>query len=154
MSFREKMLWVSLIAETAIWGSYLFDVGWLLAHGRVDAGQALGGFIMSVFWLVVVEVAAATILAVMAPNDANAPEDARDRDFAATASVPAYHLLSLLVIAVTIATPAIITAAPRWLSGDRETIYAVVIGNALLLALVLAHAVRTTAQLWRYRREG
>lgn len=154
MSFREKMLWVSLIAETAIWGSYLFDVGWLLSRGLVDAEQALGGFIRSVIWLVVVEVVAATILAIMAPSDANAPEDARDRDFAATASVPAYNLLSLLVVGVMIATPAIVTAAPRWLSGDRETIYAVVIGNALLMALVLAHTVRTTAQLWRYRREG
>ncbi|OYY77637.1 MAG: hypothetical protein B7Y43_09925 [Sphingomonas sp. 28-62-20] len=154
MTFREKMLWVSIVAETAIWGSYLFDVGSLLARGTVNAEQAYGGFIQSVVLLVTVEVAAAIILAIWAPADANAPEDARDRDFAATAAVPAYTLLSMLVIAVMVATPIIVTAAQRWLTGDPKTIIAVVIGNALLLALVAAHVVNAGAQLWRYRREG
>jgi hypothetical protein len=154
MTFREKMLWVSMVAVTAIWGSYLFDVGWLLARGTVDAGQAYGGFVQSVILLVIVEVAAVTILAIIAPADANAPEDARDRDFAATAAVPAYHMLSLLVVAVMLATPAIVAAAPRWLTGDPATINAVVIGNSLLLALVLAHLVHSAAQIWRYRQEG
>ena len=64
MSFREKMLWVSIVAETVIWGSYLFDVGILMARGTVDAEQAYGGFIKSVILLVMVEVAAAIILAI------------------------------------------------------------------------------------------
>ncbi|OYY72631.1 MAG: hypothetical protein B7Y47_02530 [Sphingomonas sp. 28-63-12] len=148
------MLWISIIAETAIWGSYLFDVGRLLARGTVDARQAYGGFIQSVILLVIVEVAAVIALAVMAPADASAPTDARDRDFAATAAVPAYNLLSLLVVGVMLATPVIVTAAQRWLSGDPATVIAVVIGNALLLALVVAHVVHAGAQLWRYRREG
>ncbi len=154
MNFREKMLWVSIIAETVIWGSYLFDVGSLMARGTVDADQAYGGFIKSVILLVMVEVAAAIILALWTPSDANAPEDARDRDFAATAAVPAYNLLSILVIGVMVATPFIVTSAQRRLTGDPETIIAVVIGNALLLALVAAHVVNAGAQLWRYRREG
>ncbi len=154
MTFREMMLWVSMVAVTAIWGSYLFDVGSLLARGTVDAGQAYGGFIKSVILLVGVEVAAAIILAIIAPADAEAPMDARDRDFAATAAVPAYHLLSALVVAVMLVTPGIVAAAPRWLTGDADTINAVIIGNALLLALVLAHLVHSGAQLWRYRREG
>lgn len=154
MGFREKMLWVSIIAETVIWGSYLFDVGSLMARGTVDVEQAYGGFIQSVILLVTIEVIAAIILAIWAPSEANAPEDARDRDFAATAAVPAYHLLSILVIGVMVATPFIVTSAQRWLTGDPETIVAVVIGNALLLALVAAHIIHAGGQLWRYRREG
>ncbi|OYY91510.1 MAG: hypothetical protein B7Y45_02830 [Sphingomonas sp. 28-66-16] len=154
MSFREKMLWVSMVAVATIWGSYLFDVASLLARGTVDAGQAYGGFVKSVVLLVGVQVAAAIILAIMAPAEANAPEDARDRDFAATAAVPAYKLLSLLVVVIMLATPAIVAAAPRWLTGDPDTINAVVIGNALLLALVLASLVNAASQLRRYRREG
>lgn len=154
MSFREKMLWVSMVAVTAIWGSYLFDVGWLLAQGTVDAGQAYGGFIKSVILVVGVQIIATIIVAISAPADANAPVDARDREFAATAAVPAYNVLCLLVVAIMLATPTIVAAAPRWLTGDATTINAVVIGNALLLALVLAHLVDCGAQLWRYRREG
>lgn len=154
MSFREKLLWVSMVAVTAIWGSYLFDVGWLLARGTVDAGQAYGGFIKSVILVVGVQIMATIILAISAPADANAPMDARDREFAATAAVPAYNVLSLLIVAIMLATPTIVAAAPRWLTGDAATINAVIIGNALLLALVLAHLVDCGAQLWRYRREG
>ncbi len=148
------MLWVSIIAEAAIWGSYLADIGLRLAHGTVDADQAYNGFIRSVVLLVTVEVVAAIILALIDPADANAPADARDRDFAATAAVPAYNLLSVLVILVMIAIPVIVAAGPRFLSGDPTTIIAVIIGNALLLALVLAHLAHAGAQLWRYRREG
>lgn len=154
MNFREKMLWVSIVAETAIWGSYLFDILSLLARGVVDAEQAFGGFIRSAILLVGVEIAAAIILAIASPKDAEAPADARDRDFAATAAVPAYNVLSVLVIMVMLATPVIIAAAPRWLTGEPVIVNAVIMGNALLLALVLAHLVNVTAQLWRYRREG
>ncbi|OYY64348.1 hypothetical protein [Sphingomonas sp. 28-62-11] len=154
MTFREKMLWVSMVAVTAIWGAYLVDVGWLLARGVVDAGQAYGGFIKSVILVVGVQVAATIVLAIMTPDDANAPTDVRDRDFAATAAVPAYTVLSLLIVMIMLAMPLIVAAAPRWLSGPPETVNAVVIGNALLLALVLAHLVDCGAQLWRYRREG
>lgn len=154
MTFREKLLWISLIAVTAIFGSYLVDIGRLLSRGVVDAGQAYGGFVRSCILLVGIEVAGAIILAIIAPEDANAPADARDRDFAATAAVPAYHLLSALIVVVMLATPAILAIAPHWLKGNPATVSAVVLGNALLLALVLAHIVHSGAQLWRYRREG
>ncbi len=148
------MLWVSLVAEAAIWGSYLFDIGLLLAHGKVDVGQATGGFIKSVVLLITVEVIAAIVLAIIDPKDADAPADFRDREFAASAAVPAYTLLSASIVVVMLLTPIIIAAAPRFVSGDPAMVSAIVLCNAMLLALVLAHLLHCGMQLVRYRREG
>ena len=154
MSFREKTLWVSMLAVAGIWGAYLFDIGTLLARGTVDAEQAYGGFVRSVVLLVLVEIVAVIVLAVVAPADADAPIDARDRDFAASAAVHAYNLLSACVVIVMLATPVALRLAPRYLTGDPATVNAVVIGNALLLSLALAHLLHCGWQITRYRREG
>ena len=154
MSFREKMLWVSMVAVAAVWGSYLFDVGRLMAHGKVSVDQAYGGFIRSVVLVVIVQVVAAIVLAIWSPKDADAPADVRDKAIAASAAMPAYTLLSLLVVVIMLTTPAIIGLAPQLLSGDAATVNAIVMGNALLLALVLAHLVDCAVQIYRYRREA
>ncbi|KQS01863.1 hypothetical protein ASG11_13635 [Sphingomonas sp. Leaf357] len=151
MTFREKSLWVSMIASAAIWGSYLFDVGSLLAHGTVSAAQAYGGFTRSVILLVVVQVAATIVLATMAPSDANAPEDMRDKEFAASAALPAYTLLSLVIVVAMLAIPLLVQVAPRYITGDPAMVIAIVLGNAMLLALVIAHVTYCAAQIHRYR---
>ncbi len=152
MTFREKLLWVSMIAVAAIWGSYLFDVGKVLTYRSVNADQAYGGFIKSVMLLVAVEVVAAIALSILSPADAKAPTDMRDREFAASAAVPAYNLLNCLIVVTMLATPGIVRLAPQYISGDPATVTAVLIGNAMMLALVLAHIVYCGAQIRRYRR--
>lgn len=152
MTFREKMLWVSMIASAAIWGSYLFDVGSLLARGTVSAAQAYGGFTRSVILLVVVQVAATIVLATMAPSDANAPEDMRDKEFAASAALPAYNLLSFVIVVAMLAIPLLVQTAPRYITGDPAMVIAIVLGNAMLLGLVVAHVTYCAAQIHRYRR--
>lgn len=152
MTFREKMLWVSMIAVAAIWGSYLFDVASLLARGRVSVGQAYGGFIKSVILLVIVQVIAAIVLAIMAPKDANAPEDMRDKEFAASAAVPAYNVLNVLIVVMMLCLPAATRLAPHYVTGDPATVITILIGNAMLLTLVLAHLTYCGAQIRHYRK--
>ena len=68
--------------------------------------------------------------------------------------MPAYHLLNVLIVIVMLLTPIMLAAAQRYLTGDPVVVSAIVLGNAMLSALVLAHLVHCGVQIVRYRREG
>lgn len=152
MSFREKVLWVSATAVLVIWGSYFLKLVASLRSGPADASDAIGGFIGSVIMLVIVQVAAVIVLAIASPGEANAPPDDRERAFDIGAGRPAYVTLSVLIVVIMLATPLIIPVAPTLVSGDPAVVAGLVIGNALLFALVMAELVHSGWQIVCYRR--
>lgn len=136
MAFREKIAWVAFVSTVLIWGAFFI----ILAIAPHDArGLAmLGPFIVATVAQAAVMIAAASIWAISAPKEANAPADERDRAIGLRATRMAYLTLILGVIAIIV-----------WLHvglHGPDTIF------ALAGAFILAEAVRFGATAIGYRK--
>lgn len=135
MAFREKIAWVSFLSTVLIWGAF-FVVLALVPH-QARGLAMLGPFIVATVAQAAVMIAAATIWAISAPKDANAPADERDRAIGLRATRMAYLTLILGVVAVIV-----------WLHfglHGPDTVF------ALAGAFILAEAVRFGATALGYR---
>jgi uncharacterized membrane protein len=135
MSFREKTAWISLISMSVIYGFYLWSVG------RSEGFKGpihLGGLLKTVIALVVVQVALTIVAAALAPKEANAPCDERDKLIRLRATHVAYSAL-----ATSIAFACFFGAL------NPPIIFNT---NALLLVLVVAEMSRSACQIVQYRR--
>lgn len=136
MAFREKIAWVAFVSTALIWGAFFATLAFVPPAMRGLA--MLGPFIVATIAQAAVITAAATIWAISAPQEANAPADERDRAIGLRATRLAYLTLALGVIAVI-----------GWLHvglHGSDTIF------ALAGAFILAEAVRFGATAIGYRR--
>ncbi len=136
MAFREKIAWAAFLSTVLIWGAFFI----ILAVVPHDArGLAmLGPFIVATVAQAAVMIAAASVWAISAPKEANAPADERDRAIGLRATRMAYLTLILGVIAVIV-----------WLHfglHGPDTIF------ALAGAFILAEAVRFGSTALGYRK--
>lgn len=154
MAFREKMLWASMIATLGIWGLYFLRFVQEIRAGHFDQSAATGDFIQTVGLIVAVHVIAAIVLAVISGKEANAPADDREKAFALAAYRPAYFTLSAAVVTLMITAPVLLRIASEWRPAPPPDLAPVLLGNALLAALVLAEIVHDAWQLARYRMGG
>lgn len=135
MAFREKIAWVSFLSTLLIWGAFFIILA-TVPHGMRGLAM-LGPFIVATMAQAAVMIAAASIWAIGAPKDANAPADERDRAIGLRATRMAYLTLILGVAAVIV-----------WLHlglHGPDTIF------ALAAAFILAEAVRFGATALGYR---
>ncbi|MEO9132081.1 MAG: hypothetical protein ABI240_12835, partial [Sphingomonas sp.] len=146
------MLWASAATTVVIWGWYFLGFVSALQGPAFNVGAEIGKFLFAVVALIVVQVAAAIVLAISSPTDAQAPADDRDREFALVAYRAAFVTLSVLIAALTVVAPLTMATAPAWLGGKPMNLVPIVISNALLLSLVIAELVRSATQLLLYRR--
>ncbi|MEG3146305.1 hypothetical protein U1839_16760 [Sphingomonas sp. RT2P30] len=134
MSFREKIAWVALagIAFAAV-----LYFGNLATH---DAPHAyfVGLFVAVMIAQAVITAVAAIVVAVLAPADARAPRDERDRGIARLAAGQSYYalLLGVMAAAVTI--------------HFGMSLFGML--NLLLAVIMLAEALRFACQIVAYRR--
>jgi len=154
MAYREKVQWVSLATMLLVWGAYFARLAASLAAGRPIPGETLGGFAGAVVLLVVIQVAAIVAIAIHRPSEAEQPADPREREIERRAGSGAYAVLSLLVVAVMLATPLLTIVAPVALGRPSGTVAAMLVGNALLAALVLAAIVHSLWQILLFRRQS
>lgn len=154
MAFREKVAWTSLVTILAVWGWYFATLVAGFRAGGETFGDLAGRFVLAVILLVAIHIAAAIALAIASPREADAPADDRERGFALVAYRAAYFTLSTLVVITMLATPLIVHVAPTLLKGDPANVAAIVIGNAILFALVAAEAVHAGWQIVRFRMGG
>ena len=154
MAYREKVQWVSLATSLIVWGLYFAQLAASLAAGQPAPGETLGGFIGAVILLVVIQVAAIIAIAIHRPSEAELPADPREREIEQSAGKGAYAVLSLAVVAIMLATPVLTVAAPAALGQPTGTVAAMLVGNALLAALVLASIVHSIWQIILYRRQA
>lgn len=136
MAFREKIAWASLLSTVLIWGAF-FVILALVPH-QARGLAMLGPFIVATVAQAAVMIAAATIWAIRAPKEANAPADERDRAIGLRATRMAYLTLILGVVAVIV-----------WLHfglHGPDTVF------ALAGAFILAEAVRFGATALGYRK--
>jgi hypothetical protein len=154
MAFREKMLWVSASATLLLWGWYFARFVTQLRAGSFDQGAAVGNFIMTIVLLIAVQGIAGIALAIMSGREAGAPADDREKAFSLGGYRVAYFVLAALVVTLMLAGPVLLRIANEWTPAPPPGLAPVLLGNALLLALVAAELAHSGYQLFRYRRGG
>jgi len=136
MSFREKIAWISLAVTVAVYGGYFV---FLTARGGEGWLSDSFGLLMGTTVLFIVLMIALTVVAaVLAPADAAAPVDEREKLISLKASQFSYFALS---------------------SGAFTTIVALFVGtdrffaaNFLFFSLIVAEIAKDAAQIFYFRR--
>lgn len=154
MSYREKVQWTSLVIGLVVWGVYFARFAMSLSEGHPAPADALSGFIGAVIVLVILQVAAIIAIAIQRPSEAELPADPREREIEGRAAIAGYIVLCVAVCAVMLATPFLTVAGPAALGQQGGMTAAMLVGNALLAALVIASVVHSTWQLALYRRQA
>jgi hypothetical protein len=136
MSFKEKIAWISVVTTVLIWGGYF---GFMAATGgRYPGPVYFVGFIGAMIVQAILVTVASIVTAVVAPADASAGSDERDRAISRQAYALAYPVLLALVFCV----------AGSVHFGVRP----VGMAYGIMGAIVIAEIVHYAAQIAGYRR--
>jgi len=154
MAFREKMLWGSLAVTLGIWGWYFARFVGMMKAGIFDQAAATGDFAMSVVLIVIVQIVAATVIAIFTGRSADAIADDREKSFALAAYRPAYLTLTMGVVMLMLSGPVLLRIANEWQPVPPAGLAPILLGNGLLFVLVLGEVVHSIAQLIRFRMGG
>jgi len=138
MSFREKSAWISLLAYLGIYGFYFANVGSALMSGDPNGPQFLGFFGQSVVLFVLVIIVGTVIVAVLAPKDASAPEDEREKLITLKANSASGYVL---------ATGVVLTIGVIFYGAKDFLVI-----NLMFLSLVLSEVYKNLNQIVLYRR--
>lgn len=142
MSFREKGVWISMLANLAIYGWYFIQLAMALARGEADGAHFFGLLAVSVMLVVLVTVVLTIVLtvivAVRAPQELRRQEDEREKLIGLKAARLGY---------VVVASGALAAIGAICLGVDGF-----LIANELFLALVLSELAKNAAQIYHYRR--
>jgi hypothetical protein len=152
MAFREKMAWTTMVSSLLVWGWYFILLVRGLQAGGEMFGDLAGRFAIAVALLVVIQIVAAIAIAIANPREADAPADDRERGFALVGYRNAYVALYLLVIVTMLSAPLIVHVGPALLRGDPANVAAILIGNAILFALLVAELVQSGTNIYLFRR--
>jgi hypothetical protein len=133
MSFREKGAWISLLSMAGIYGIYF----WSVTH-RTSHFTGFGGLLGTIIALVVVQVVLNIAVAILAPAEAKAPRDERDK------------LIELRSMRFAYAGLATGIALACFFGAFSPPI--VFKTNSLLFILVTAEIMRSACQIVQYRR--
>lgn len=151
MAYREKVQWIALLTMLLVWGIYFWRLGDALVTGRL---AGFGEFVGAVILLVLLQVSATVAIALYRPSEAERPADPREREIECRAARIAYAVLSLGVVAIMLTAPLLTAIIPVALDNSTAMAPAMLIGNALLAALVIAALVNAAWQIALYRRHA
>lgn len=136
MPFREKTAWISLLATLAVYGGYFASLA--LAGGEERPAAAFGRLVGATVLFIVLMIVLTVITAVLAPKDAAAPPDEREKLISLKASQFSYFALSsgafAAIVALFVGTDRFFTA------------------NFLFFALIVAEIAKDAAQIVHFRR--
>jgi uncharacterized membrane protein len=136
MPFREKVAWISVVTTILVWGGYF---GFMAAtRGQMHGAVYLVGFVGAVIAQTILVVIASVITAILAPKDASAASDERDREISRRAYALAYPVLLTLIVCV--------AASMHFGMTPRDMAY------EIMGAIVIAEIVHYGAQIVGYRR--
>jgi len=135
MPFKEKIAWISVVTTILVWGGYF---GFMAVTGQRMPGQVyMVGFVGAVIVQTILVVVASIVTAVLAPKDASAGSDERDREIARRAYSIAYPVLLTLIVCV--AASMHLGVTPRDMAYE------------IMAAIVVAEIVHYGAQIVGYR---
>lgn len=139
MPFKEKIAWISVVTTAIVWGGYFtFAFRTMMTGGVPHPSIYMAAFTAALILQALLAAAAAIVVAILAPKDANAPADERDREVAHRSYAIAYPVLISLIVCVTVT---VYFGATPW---DLV--------NGMMAAIVIAEIVHYGAQIVGYRR--
>ena len=139
MPFKEKIAWISVVTTVIVWGAYFaFAFRTMVTRGVPHPVVYMGAFTAAVVIQAVLASIAAIVVAILAPKDAGAAADERDREVARRSYAIAYPVLISLIVCVTVT---VYFGATPW---DLV--------NGMMAAIVIAEIVHYGAQIVGYRR--
>lgn len=139
MPFKEKIAWISITTTVIVWGTYFFFAIRTVATGGVPHPAVyMASFTAALIVQGIMATIAAIIAAVLAPKDASAADDERDKAVARRACGIAYVVLISLIVCV---SATVHFGATPW---DLV--------NGMIGAIVIAEIVHYAAQIAGYRR--
>lgn len=154
MALREKALWASLSAVLFIWGWYFLQFIAAFRFGRFDQAAETSNFIIAVILIVIVHIISATTLTIRSGHDGESPADDREREIALLGSRAGYTVLSLLIVMMMLSSPVLLRIALEWRPALPTAIAPILLGNALLAAILIADIAATVTQLYRFRKDA
>ncbi|AQR63245.1 hypothetical protein BZG35_17510 [Brevundimonas sp. LM2] len=153
MSFREKHLWISIVATIGVWSVYFRAlVDRILRGGMEDPRFAVTvglGFAGAVFVVALIEAALTVLATFTTPKVDRETRDEREMLAAFKASHVSMSLLIVLVISL---------ASAAWISGvTRQALFTgpaamVVLANLLVACVVLSELTRFAFTLYLLKR--
>jgi hypothetical protein len=154
MPFREKIAWTSFVTTLLVWGYYFLALVRELATGDPEGSRFIGLAVGCTIAIVLLQVVATIVLAIHAPRDAESyptSPDERERLIEYRATRNAFFVLNLLAVSAAIATPFLAVAGPILLPQPAED-GMLLIGSAILFAIVAAELVRSGSQIFYFHR--
>jgi hypothetical protein len=152
MSFREKSIWISLIATLLIFGDYflnLISLGGLPADAAKTA--ALGLSLRALFLIIIVEIIFQGMLAVTNRKAAELGADERDKLFEYKGNNFGYTVLVIGVF-ITLGRIVFLEINPEFIEQSNGLTIPLLTAHILLFSFILSEVVRFSAQLYYYRR--
>jgi hypothetical protein len=152
MSFREKSIWISLIATLLIFGDYflnLISLGGLPADAAKTA--ALGLSLRALFLIIIVEITFQGMLAVTNRKAAELGADERDKLFEYKGNNFGYTVLVIGVF-ITLGRIVFLEINPEFIEQSNGLTIPLLTAHILLFSFILSEVVRFSAQLYYYRR--
>jgi O-antigen/teichoic acid export membrane protein len=139
MPFKEKIAWISVVTTILVWGSYFAAAVRAAMTGGVPHPTIyMAGFTAALIIQTILMVIATTVTAVLAPKDASAASDERDKEISRRAYSMAYPVLLGLIVCV---AASVHFGATPW---DLV--------NGMMAAIVIAEIVHYGAQIVGYRQ--
>jgi hypothetical protein len=151
MSFREKTAWVSMVSSIGVYAYYFLTLWTALRAGEAEGGRFLGLFVLCVFAMVVIQVAAAILMTVLAPKEAILPIDERERAIERRAGSAAFFALNGLVLTAAMFSPIYAGISVIFEGMSAPEVATFLMANAILLAVVLSDFVYRVWQILFYR---
>lgn len=155
MSFREKHLWISILASVGVWGWYFWVLGKTLAAGRLVEDGFMGevslAFVTALGLVVLVEVGLTLIATLTTPKHEQKTRDERE----VRAALQASHVALMALIALIFC--AAMAAYFTGLIGDNlvhqspvfriDGNLLVLVANVLLACIILTELIRAGVTL-------
>jgi uncharacterized membrane protein len=136
MSFKEKVAWISVVTTVLVWGGYF---GFMATTGGHYPGHVyFFGFFAAMIVQAILATVASIVSAVLAPSEASAGSDERDKAIARRAYAIAYPVLLVLIVCVA--------------ASIHFGVRAVGMAYGIMGAIVIAEIVHYGAQIAGYRR--
>jgi hypothetical protein len=138
MSFREKILWTTLIPGAALYLWYFGSAGLALVTGNGDTSLSIGGLVNALIIGLIIMIVAVVVVAVANRGRGTMTPDEREHRIERRGISISYHMLC---------TGVILTIGAAWLGFT-----AVIIVHIIAFAFILAELTRLIVEIYGLRR--
>jgi hypothetical protein len=138
MSFREKILWTTLIAGIAPYLWYFGSVALAMAFGSGVSALSIGGLVSAIIIGLIIMIVVVTIVAIANRGEGDMRPDEREHRIESRGFMISYHMLC---------TGVILTIGAAWLGWS-----AIIVIHLLAFIFIMAEMTRVMVEIHGLRR--